>query len=124
MATAPLRKCMSVVAGMPVIDSPTALVRISLPSSSHPHDDGQQVRLLHRVVDDPFDRARPLVAGSGSRHPRRWRYRRTTGEDKAHARERAKQSTEVHSQSLAAESQMRTRYRFWVGVFTNYGCCE
>src|SRR6185369_17956211 len=33
MATAPLRKCMFVVAGTPVIDSPTAWVTISLPSS-------------------------------------------------------------------------------------------
>ena len=32
MATAPLRKCMSVVAGTPVIESPTASVTISLPS--------------------------------------------------------------------------------------------
>ena len=33
MATAPLRKCMSTVAGTPVIDSPYALVMISLPST-------------------------------------------------------------------------------------------
>ena len=33
MATAPLRKCMPVVAGTPVIDSPTAWVTISLPST-------------------------------------------------------------------------------------------
>src|SRR4051812_37511116 len=32
MATAPLRKCMSVVAGTPVIDSPSAAVTTSLPS--------------------------------------------------------------------------------------------
>ena len=33
MATAPLRKCMPVVAGTPVIDSPTAWVTTSLPST-------------------------------------------------------------------------------------------
>ena len=33
MATAPLRKCMSTVAGTPVIDSPYALVMTSLPST-------------------------------------------------------------------------------------------
>ena len=58
MATAPLRKCMSTVAGTPVIDSPYALVMISLPSTVTRTMTAPEVASLHRLLHGPVDRRR------------------------------------------------------------------
>ena len=55
MATAPLRKCISGVAGTPSIDSPRAMVTNSSPSITDADDSGLEVMFLHGRVDECDD---------------------------------------------------------------------